>query len=81
MESSKPKIPILSLNFKDSFEQLTPKEKEYTYYLYKADWEGLPINLFQLSYESPGIFIILQRYFSSFKPFKEMKATVLSKLK
>lgn len=81
MENIKPKIPIMTLDFKAAFEQLTQKEKEYTYYLYKASWEGLPINLFQLSYESPGIFIILQKFFLSFKPLKEMKVTVSTKLK
>ena len=55
--------PIMALNFKETFEQLTDDEKTYTYYLSKACWAGAPIVLFQKSYESPALFIIFQKFF------------------
>lgn len=71
--------PIMALNFKETFEQLTDDEKAYTYYLSKACWAGAPIVLFQKSYESPALFIIFQKFFSSFQPFKELKKQILQK--
>jgi hypothetical protein len=68
--------PILTLNFKEAFEQLTQEEKLYAYYFQKACWEGAPIVLFQISYESPPLFIIFQTFFSSFYPFDEMKKQI-----
>lgn len=73
--------PIQAKNFSDSFEQLTDEEKEYTYYLTKACWEGIPIVLFQISYESPALFIIFQNFFSSFKQFQEIKKQIFLKAK
>lgn len=73
------KIPILSLNFKESFEQLSKQEKLYAYHLYKACWEGLPITMFQISVESPAIFIILQSFFSSFKQIQNIKSKIIEK--
>lgn len=73
--------PIQGKNFKDSFEQLTDEEKEYMYYLSKACWEGVPIVLFQISYESPALFIIFQYFFSSFKQFQEIKKEIFLKTK
>lgn len=72
MIDSKSTIPVLNLNFKDAFVQLNDKEKNYAYALYKACWEGAPIVFFQVSYESPILFVIFQNFFSSFKPFTEM---------
>ena len=69
----------MALNFKETFEQLTDDEKTYTYYLSKACWAGAPIVLFQKSYESPALFIIFQKFFSSFQPFKELKKQILQK--
>ena len=71
------KDSIQNLSFKDSFEQLNEEEKNYIYYLSKACWAGQPIVLFQTSYESPGIFIIFQLFFSSFKEFSEIKSFLL----
>ena len=59
-------IEIRPLDYSKSFEQLTEKEKLYAYYLNKACWAGIPISLFQMSYESPAIFIIFQQFFSGF---------------
>ena len=73
--------PILNLNFKEAFEQLTDEEKEYAYYLSKACWEGAPIVLFQISYESPPLFIIFQNFFTSFQPFEELKKLIFLKSK
>ena len=58
---------IMNFNCKDSFEQLSEQEKCYAYHLSKACWAGQPIILFQTSYESPGLFIIFQIFFTSFE--------------
>ena len=68
---------IQNLDFKESFEQLSEEEKKYIYYLSKACWAGQPIVLFQVSYESPALFIIFQLFFSSFKEFSEIKLILL----
>ncbi len=81
MIDKKLNYPILSLNFKDAFEQLINEEKLYTYYFSKACWEGAPIVLFQVSYESPALFIIFQSFFSSFEPFDEAKKQIFLKSK
>ena len=72
-------IPILSLNFKESFEQLSKQEKLYAYYLYKASWAGLPITMFQISIESPAIFIILQSFYSSYQPIQDIKSKIIER--
>lgn len=81
MIDNKINLPILSLNFKDAFDQLTPDEKLYVYYLYRACWDGAPIVLFQTSYESPPLFIIFQSFFKSFTPFEELKKIIFLKSK
>lgn len=81
MIGNKLNYPIQAKHFKESFEQLTEEEKEYTYYLTKACWEGVPILLFQISYESPALFIIFQNFFSSFKVFQEIKKQIFLKTK
>jgi hypothetical protein len=73
--------PIISLKFNEAFEQLSNDEKLYAYHLQKACYEGAPIVLFQISYESPPLFIILQSFFSSFQPFDEIKKQVFLKTK
>lgn len=79
MLDKKLNYPILSLDFKDAFEQLHNEEKLYTYYFSRACWEGAPIVLFQVSYESPPLFIIFQSFFSSFQPFDESKKLIFLK--
>jgi hypothetical protein len=66
----------LSLNYKEAFEQLTQEEKLYTYYFSKACWEGIPIVLFQTSYESPALFIIFQSFFCSIQSFEDIKKEI-----
>ena len=73
------KATILSLNYKDAFNQLTEKEKLYAYYMNEACWVGQPITSFQVSYESPILFVILQSFFTSIKPIKELKKHILEK--
>lgn len=68
---------IQNLDFKESFEQLSEEEKNYIYYLSKACWAGQPIVLFQISYESPALFMIFQIFFSSFEDFSEIKPILL----
>ena len=68
---------IQNLDFKDSFEQLSEEEQKYIYFLSKACWAGQPIVLFQISYESPALFMIFQYFFSSFKDFSDIKSILL----
>ena len=70
-------IKIIPLDYSKSFEQLTEKEKLYAYYLNKACWAGIPISLFQISYESPAIFIIFQQFFSSFENINNLEKIIL----
>ena len=70
-------IEIKPLDYSKSFEQLTEKEKLYAYYLNKACWAGIPISLYQISYESPALFIIFQSFYSSFENINELKEIVL----
>lgn len=42
---------------------LTAKEKNYAYYLHKADWAGAKMVLHQVSYEAPAIFVLLHSFF------------------
>lgn len=70
-------IIIKPLDYSRSFEQLTEKEKLYAYYLNKACWAGIPISLYQISYESPALFIIFQTFFSSFENTTNIEEQIL----
>ena len=70
-------IEIKPLEYSKSFEQLTEKEKLFAYYLNKACWAGIPISLFQISYESPALFIIFQSFFSSFEDDNKIEEEIL----
>ena len=69
-------VPVLNLNFKEAFLQLNDKEKNYAYELSQACWQGRPIVLFQISYESPALFVIFQMFFGSFKPLKDINEKI-----
>ena len=71
-------IDIIPIDYSKSFEQLTEKEKLYAYYLNKACWAEIPISLFQMSYESPAIFIIFQQFFSSFENKDNLEKIILN---
>jgi dipeptidyl-peptidase III len=47
----------------EEFELLDENERKYVYYMSRAGWEGVIINFFQKSYESPAIFLIFQLTF------------------
>ena len=70
-------VEIIPLEYSKSFEQLTEKEKLYAYYLNKACWAGIPISLFQISYESPALFIIFQNFFLSFENTEQLEEQIL----
>ena len=70
-------IEIKPLDYSKSFAQLTEKEKLYAYYLNKACWAGMPISLFQISYESPALFIVFQSFFSSFGNIYKFEEQIL----
>ncbi|KAL4476266.1 hypothetical protein ABPG74_009999 [Tetrahymena malaccensis] len=54
------KSPIMSVFCGQEFNQLSDKEKQYSYNFSKASWEGAKICYFQKSYEAPALFTILQ---------------------
>ncbi|CAG9333102.1 unnamed protein product [Blepharisma stoltei] len=56
--------PVQLLDCLKAWNKLTLKEKFYAHYYSKACWEGSKICYFQKSYESPGIFLLLQEIFS-----------------
>lgn len=70
-------IEIRPLDYSKSFEQLTQKEKLFTYYLNKAVWAGIPISFYQISYESPALFIIFQNFFMSFENIDKLEEQIL----
>lgn len=43
--------------------KLTQKEKNYAYFMQKADWAGAKMVLHQVSYEAPAIFVLLHSFF------------------
>lgn len=53
--------PVLSLDAAEAFRGLTPKEKQYAYWMARASWEGMPIVFEQLSAESPAVRDLLLR--------------------
>lgn len=69
-------LTVDSLKFTDSFNQLSYEEKCYAYYFYKASWAGFPIVLFNMSKEGPILFVVLQKFFKSFKSVNEAKALI-----
>jgi hypothetical protein len=50
---------VSNADFKAQWQQLTPKEKNYAYYIYKASWAGAKMVFHDISYEAPAIFLIL----------------------
>ncbi|CAD8147171.1 unnamed protein product [Paramecium octaurelia] len=50
------------------FKGLNENEKLYAYHFARASWEGAKICFFQRSYESPGLFYIFHKIFSTEKP-------------
>jgi dipeptidyl-peptidase-3 len=56
--------PVSTIFSEEEFSQLDKKEKEYTYHLFKASWEGSKICYFQRSWESPALFYIFQQIFN-----------------
>uniref|UniRef100_A0A0M3HQ99 Dipeptidyl peptidase 3 n=1 Tax=Ascaris lumbricoides TaxID=6252 RepID=A0A0M3HQ99_ASCLU len=57
--------PICALDCVDAFNTLTDKEKRYAYFVAKASFDGSLIVFCQVSPESPALFVILYRLFSS----------------
>ena len=69
--------PVLNIKCGEEFLQLSHAEKLYSYHFYTAAWEGAKICYFQRSYESPGLFILLQLIFQ--QPLTSLKSAVVSK--
>ncbi|KAF8365301.1 dpt-1 [Pristionchus pacificus] len=57
--------PVVGLNCKAAFENLSPTERLYAHHLARASFEGSLIVFLQVSPESGGIFVLLHRLFSS----------------
>lgn len=79
IDASKEPVSVKGLDFFNAFNQLNDEEKLYTYYFYKASWEGFPIVLFQMSPNGPLLFVLFQKFFSSFNNFNEIKELIASK--
>lgn len=81
MQEKKPIIdldsPILNIKCGDEFQQLSTFEKLYSYHFYTAAFEGAKICYFQRSYESPGLFVLLQLLYQ--QPLASLQASALSK--
>ncbi|KAF7487756.1 Dipeptidyl peptidase 3 [Sarcoptes scabiei] len=71
--------PVLCLDAKDAFDGLNEQEKLYVHHLSKASWFGSLVDLFQTSPESPLIFVLLNRLFSS-QSISELKKFALDRL-
>jgi dipeptidyl-peptidase-3 len=56
---------IHAIACRSSWEQLSSKEQAYAYFMSRACWEGSKICWFQCSYESPGLFVLLQLIFQN----------------
>lgn len=67
--------PILKISCSEEFPQLTKTEQLYSYYFYKAAWEGAKICYFQRSFESPALFCLFSLIFR--EPIELFKKRVL----
>lgn len=78
--SSKPQSDtnyiIMNFDFKEKFEQLSEDEKEHIYYISKAIWTGHLMTLEFKSYESTGLFLIFQTFFTSFGNLNKLKEEI-----
>lgn len=68
----RPDTPVQLLECERAWNALTINEKLYAYHFSMASWEGSKITYFQKSYESPGIFLLLQDLFAI--PYLEERA-------
>eukprot|EP01101_Sappina_pedata_P006732 TRINITY_DN3430_c0_g1_i1.p1 TRINITY_DN3430_c0_g1~~TRINITY_DN3430_c0_g1_i1.p1 ORF type:complete len:720 (-),score=332.05 TRINITY_DN3430_c0_g1_i1:73-2169(-) len=66
--------PVVFLDATSAFESLTDREKLYSHYISQAAWEGSKICLFQTSPESPALFSLFQRIFST-ETIDELRAS------
>lgn len=69
---------VQNLEFANSWNHLSDKEKNYAYYMAKASWAGCQVVLHQICYEQVPLFCLFQAYFEG-KNFDELKAAALAK--
>lgn len=70
------KARVQPKNASTAWNQLTAKEKNYAYYLQKADWAGAKMVLHQVSYEAPAIFVILHAFFQD-NNYQKLKTAIV----
>jgi dipeptidyl-peptidase-3 len=57
------KSRVHHLEFSEPWSFLTPKERNYAYFMSKASWAGAKMVFHQMSYEAPALFCLFQAYF------------------
>ena len=56
--------PVHVVEGKAPFNELEDRDAKYAYYMARASWEGSKLGWFQRSYESPGLFVLLNLIFN-----------------
>ncbi|GMT21593.1 hypothetical protein PFISCL1PPCAC_12890, partial [Pristionchus fissidentatus] len=69
--------PVVQLDCKTAFENLSPNERLYAHYIARASFEGALIDFLQMSPESAGIFVVLHRIFAA-ESIDKLKEKALS---
>ena len=69
---------IMSIDCESAFNGLDKNEKLYSYYFSRASWNGSKICYLQRSYESAGLFYLINKIFN-LQSFQEVKESAIKK--